>query len=238
MAHAADLDALVPGNRTLRALDGGVRSALAIADEGAPYDGKAKFYDRLIGSPLYNRLIWGTQPAQYTAFAAEAFADGDGPFLDAGCGTALFTASVYAGRDRPLVLVDRSVGMLERAAERAGGPAGASLLQADLNDLPTKPSSFPTIGCFAMLHVLDAPWDALAALTRQLAPGGKLYASMLVPDRGGVSAPYLRMLHKRGELGPLRSAAELELTARELFPGGTVAVERIGSMAYLRATAA
>ncbi len=57
------------------------------------YDRHAVMYDRVIGSPLYNRLIWRTRTADHTAFAAEAVAAGDG-LLDAGCGTAIFTGDV------------------------------------------------------------------------------------------------------------------------------------------------
>lgn len=34
-------------------------------------------------------------PADYGAFAVEAVAAGDGLFLDAGCGTVVFTAGAY-----------------------------------------------------------------------------------------------------------------------------------------------
>jgi hypothetical protein len=86
----------------------------------APYDHHAKVYDRLIGAPLYNRLIWRARVSDYAAFAAEAVADGDGPMLDAGCGTAVFSADAYRAASRPLILADRSRGMLDRAAERVG----------------------------------------------------------------------------------------------------------------------
>lgn len=237
MALPADLATLVGAERPLRALPGGVLSSVDDGAPGARYDRIARFYDQLIGSPLYNRVIWGASPADYTAFAAEAYAAGDGPFLDAGCGTAVFTAAVYRSGTRPLVLADRSLGMLEKATERVGGVGCATALQADLLDLPTPPASFGAIGCFAMLHVLDEPWLALRSLAAQLRPSGRLFSSMLVTDRGGISTPYLRMLRRRGELGPLRSAAEFESAARALFPGGEVSVARKGAMAYVRVTA-
>lgn len=46
-------------------------------------------------------------PASYTDFAAEAVADSDGPVLDVGCRTAVFTADCYRSTDRPVILVDR-----------------------------------------------------------------------------------------------------------------------------------
>lgn len=85
-------------------------------DVGAPYDRRAAAYDRLVANRLYNRLVWGTSPTAYRAFAAEAAADSEGPLLEVGCGTAAFTAGAYAATERYVQLVDRSRGMLERAA--------------------------------------------------------------------------------------------------------------------------
>lgn len=120
--------------------------------EGAPYDSRAAAYDRVVGSTLYNRLIWGASTDLYRAFARRAVASGDGPLLDAGAGSAVFTDRAYADTDRPLILVDRSLGMLEaardRIAKRAGGslPASVTLLQADANELPLRDTSSPW-GC-------------------------------------------------------------------------------------------
>jgi SAM-dependent methyltransferase len=230
MDDAAAPAATVP----LRELGGGLVSALPEGDEGAPYDRHAEIYDRLIGNRRYNQLIWGCDPREYATFAAEALAAGDGPFLDAGSGTAVFTADLYRRASRPVVLVDRSTGMLRKAAERLDG-APVTLVQADLFALPFSPQTFSTVGCFAMLHVLDEPWDALARLRSMVAPGGQLYASMLVVDRR-LSRHYHRMLERRGEMGPPRRAAELASVAGELFTDAQVT--RTGAMAWLRAVAA
>jgi SAM-dependent methyltransferase len=131
------------------------------------------------------------------------------------------------------VLVDRSLGMLKRANARLSG-APVRLVQADLGDLPFAPRSFQTVACFAVLHVLEEPWKALAALRDQLAPGGKLFASMLVTDRGGISRPYMSALRRSGELGPPRSVEDFTAAAREIL-GDSVDVQRKGAMAYLRA---
>lgn len=221
----------------LRSARPGIASALPADDEGAAYDRRAAAYDRVIGNRLYNRLIWGTDASAYAAFAAEALAAGDGPMLDAGCGSAVFTADVFARTQRPVVLTDRSLDMLERAGQRLDGDAPTALLQADLFDLPFAPARFQTVGCFAMLHVLDDPWTALTAAHDQLAPGGRLFASMLVRDGGIVGRGYLRVLERAGEVGSPRSTGELTAAARELF-GGSADVRRTGSMAWLRATRA
>ena len=234
MPSAPALDPLLAPGRTLREVPGGLLSALPVGDQGAPYDRKAAVYDRVIGSRLYNRLLWGVERAEYREFAAEAVASGEGPFLDAGCGSAVFTAPVYESAPRPLVLCDRSLGMLDRAVERLHG-APTTCLQADIFDLPFAPQTFGTIGCFAMLHVLDDPWAALRSLAGCLAPGGRLFASMLVTDRS-FGNRYAQLLHRSGELGPPRSSADLQAAAREVFAHAEVT--RSGSMAWLRASAA
>jgi len=201
----------------------------------ADYDRNARIYDRLIGNRLYNRLVWGTSPRDYSDFATEALASADGPFLDAGCGTLVFTAEPYGASPRPLTLVDGSQGMLDKAAERLG-ESSANLRRADLFDLPFEPGGFTTVACHGVLHVLAEPWRALASLRAQLAPGGTFFASMLVRDRA-VGRAYLEMLQRAGEVGPPRSEAELAAAARDVF-GDSGRVTRTGSMAWLRASAA
>lgn len=231
---APDLDSLLAPGRTLRPVRPGVLSTLPVGDQGAPYDRRAAVYDRLIGNRAYNRLAWATDPADYRAFAAEAISAREGSFLEVGCGTATFTATAYRGASRPLVLVDRSLDMLGHAAERIAG-APAALVQADLLDLPFVPRRFATVACFGVLHVLDDPWAALEALRDQMAPGGHVFASMLVADRRLGSA-YLAALHRAGEVGPPRRADELADAARAVF-GASADVRRTGSMAWLRGTA-
>jgi SAM-dependent methyltransferase len=228
---SAALDGVLANGRQLRPAAPGVLSAMAEDHPGAPYDRHARVYDRLIGNRAYNRLVWGVSASSYAKFAAEAVGAGQGLYLDAGCGTAVFTADVYRTASRPLVLVDLSVGMLERAASRMPEGRGA-LVQADLHDLPFAPGSFETIGCFAMLHVLEDPWTALAALRDYMAPGGALFASMLVTDRA-VGRRYLTLIRRRGEVGPPHTADDFAAAAGKIFGAGAE-VQRTGSMAWLR----
>lgn len=232
MYGSPDVESLLAPGRTLRRGRGRVVSVLPAGDEGARYDRRAATYDRVITSSVYNRLAWDTSPSQYAAFAAEAVAAGSGPLLDAGCGTATFTAPAYRAASRPLVLVDRSLDMLARAAKRLPD-APAAFVQADLSDLPFSSGRFATVACFGTLHVLDDPWAALAALRDQVAPGGLLFASMLVADRA-VGRAYLSALHRAGEAGPPRRTEHLAGAAQAVF-GAAADVRRTGSMAWLRA---
>lgn len=227
------IDNLIAPGIKLRDEGDGISSAIAAGSQAAPYDRHASFYDALIGSRLYNRVIWGAPITDYSAFAMEALRDGNGPFLDAGCGTAVFTASVYHNAHRPLVLVDRSLAMLRHAATRLSN-VPATLIQARLESLPFSRRSFETVACFAVLHVLDDPWTVLADLREHVAPGGRLFASMLVADGSRTSRRYLSMLHRRGEVGPPRYADDLQHAANEIFTQAVVS--RTGSMAWLRAS--
>ena len=232
MSAGPEVESLLAPGRTLRPVRAPVVSALSSGDEGARYDRRAAMYDRLIGNRLYNRLAWGTSPSQYSAFAAEAVAAGSGRLLDAGCGTATFTAAAYREARRPLVLIDRSVDMLERAAQRLAD-APAAFVQADLLDLPFSSGQFSTVACFGVLHVLDDPMAALAALRDQLEAGGQLFASVLVADRA-VGRAYLDVLYRAGEVAmPCR--AEHLANAAQAVLGAPVDVQRTGSMAWLRA---
>jgi len=214
---ALDPRSLLAPGRTLRPATDKVLSALPPNDQGAPYDPKAAIYDRVVGARAYNRIMRGTSTAAYREFAGEALAAAIGPMLDAGCGSAVFTAGAYREASRPLVLVDRSIGMLTRASARLDR-APAALVQADLLDLPFAPESFTTVCCFAML---DDPWPALASLWRQLAPGGRFLASMLVTDRPAGGA-YLRVLRRAGEVGPPRNLAELAAAAHQALGDSVV----------------
>lgn len=223
---------LAPG-RAVRRL-GGWWSATTAAVPATRYDRHARAYDRLVGSWGYNRFVWGSSTSSYTGFAARAVAEGAGPLLDLGCGTTLFTAEVYRASSRPVLLVDRSPGMLARVAERLAGvdPARVVLLQADLFDLPLQPDAFPTVVSYGLLHLFDDPASLLRVLDTQRAPGGAVYATGLIAGTA-LAGPVLRLLHAAGETAPPRRLGELARVARaELGP--SVQVHREGGMAFLR----
>ncbi|HEV2753139.1 MAG TPA: hypothetical protein VGV36_04805, partial [Solirubrobacteraceae bacterium] len=113
-ADAVLAELLIP-DRGLRQVADHMFSALPPDDPGdVAYDRRAATYDRLVGSRLYNRLVWASSPRAYAAFAQRAERAGEGPLLDVACGSAVFTASIYGGSARPVVVVDRSTGMLQR----------------------------------------------------------------------------------------------------------------------------
>ena len=98
---------LQPGRRLVD-VGAGVLSAVEPDARGSRYDRQARSYDLAIGNRLYTRLVWSASTTFYAPFAQ---------------------ASV-AQSERPLILVDRSAGLL---------------------DLPFKPGSFETVSCHGLL---------------------------------------------------------------------------------------
>lgn len=203
--------------------------------EGSSYVGRAAaVYDRLVRSRTYNRIAWSTDPADYSAFAAEAIDSADGPLLEAAAGSAAATAHLHARSGRPTVLVDLSAGMLERAARGIaaaadGGdvPAHVRLVRADVQRLPLAPGGYDTVLGLGLLHLFDDVPALVAALAAQLAPGGRMFLAGLVPaTRRG--RRYLDLLHRAGEVAAPRTAAELGSLV-----GPTATLRTVGCMAYL-----
>lgn len=197
------------------------------------FDGLAAAYDTMVGSRLYNRLVWGTDPDDYAAFARRAVASADGPLLDVAAGAATATADSYLASGRPVVITDASRRMLTLAARRLtldGRPrADTRFVQADAYALPFPPGGFDTVVCLGFLHMVDDLTGFVDGLLAQLRPGGRLFASSLVLA-GGFGSRYLRLLHNRGVVTSPRTADEL---AEEFG----VPVLRRGAMAYLELAA-
>lgn len=189
-------------------------SVIPESEQDHHYDETAAMYDRLIGNRVYNRLVWGAWPSTYTAFAAGALASReDGPVLDAGCGTLVFTAKLYCTFDRPLVLMDRSLGMLRRGRERlikiAGSvPENVMLLQGDIFDLPFRNGCFPTVQSFGVLHIFERTDLLLRELDRVRSNDGSLFLSSLAAN-GWFAKRYLAMLKKRGEVALIEPGESL-----------------------------
>ena len=56
---------LLLGGRELRTAGRGIWSVLPAETAGQKYDHRAAAYDFVVGSALYNRLVWGTSTAAY-----------------------------------------------------------------------------------------------------------------------------------------------------------------------------
>ncbi len=184
---------------------------------GAAYDSKAKMYEKLVSSRLYNKIIWGTTPDDYTSFSEKAINSTKGLVLDAGCGGLIQTSDIYKSTKNKCVLVDNSSEMLSIAKSRlvdAQGqiPSNITLLQADAFHLPFPENTFDTVCSFGMVHIFDDKQAYVNELLRTLKPGGSFYFSSMTTKRG-ISAWYMGQLRKMNEFGVLFS----EEQTRSLF---------------------
>lgn len=208
-------DVLAEG-RDVREAEEGIYSVLPDASHRHLYDRRAALYDLIVSTRIYNRVMWGTLPSSYTAFAQEALdSAAAGPVLDAGCGSLLFTSRAHLESARAVVAFDQSLRMLRRARARLNVtsgqlPAHVRLLQGDLADLPFRPASFRTVLCLNVLHhFADAP-QLISTLNELLTPGGRLFMTSLVLNRRFPGDPYLRALHRSGDFVRPRTADELK----------------------------
>lgn len=178
----------------------------ALGDEiNAPYDSKAKLYESLVSSNIYNRVFWGASPADYKKFAIDAIGGGSGFLLDVGCGGLVQTSDIYLQSKRSSVLLDSSLEMLKVAKKRLRNtsdaiPENLTLLQADGLNLPFNDSTFKTVCSFGMIHLFDDKKKFLAELLRVLKTDGTLFLSALTTKRT-ISRLYMSQLQKAKEVG-------------------------------------
>lgn len=216
----------------VREVDDRIYSVMPGGSEALYDDGRAWVYDLLVGSRLYNRLIWAARRDGYAEFAAAAVKSSEnGPLLDAACGSMLFSVDAHRASSRLTVACDQSIEMLRRARrrlmQRGAFPEHVILLQADVTSLPFKASAFETVLCMNVLHHIEAGDGLITGLKRLLAPGGKLFLTSLVRADRGVGDGYMNLLHRRGEFATPRSPADIE---RML--GASFDVRLDGHMAY------
>jgi ubiquinone/menaquinone biosynthesis C-methylase UbiE len=143
-----ELKEVVADDRVVRLIEEDIYSVLPDTSVQHHYDKRAALYDSVVSTRLYNLVMWGTSPSHYVEFASQALnSSRDGMFLDAGCGSLLFTGRIYVNSNRQIVAFDQSLAMLRRARQRLRKLSGCvpehiRLLQADLNDLPFLRKSF------------------------------------------------------------------------------------------------
>ena len=235
---ADELKAVVAEDRSVRLIEEDIYSVLPDTSVQHHYDKRAPLYDAFVSTRLYNFVMWGTSPGDYVEFARQALdSSSEGIFLDAGCGSMLFTARTYVSSNRQIVAFDQSLAMLRRARERlrklAGRvPENIRLLQADLSDLPFRRNSFRTVMCLNVLHQFPDAAKLVSGFRKLLSEEGNLYLTSLISNHRTIGDWYIKVLYRTGEFVRPRNEKEL----RELF--GRAFVERItyvgkGNMAFI-----
>ena len=232
------LKEIVTEEHSVRLIEEDIYTVLPDTSVPHHYDKRASLYDSVVSTPLYNFVMWGTSPCDYVQFARQALnSSGDGVFLDAGCGSLLFTGRIYSCSNRPIVAFDQSLAMLRRARQRLRKLSGCvpehiRLLQADLNDLPFRRKSFRTILCLNVLHQFADATALVSGFNELLSESGDLYLTSLVSNKRTIGDWYLEALYRTGEF--VRPRNEIEL--RELFVQGLgqrISYEEKGNMAFV-----
>ena len=240
MDALAELKEVLAENRAVRLVEDDIYSALPDVSHKHHYDRRATVYDLVVSTRLYNRVMWGSSPLDYVAFARQAVAsNADGRLLDAGCGSLLFTASVYLERKRKIIAFDQSLAMLRRARQRLTDlfglvPEHIRLLQADLNDLPFRSNSFQTILCLNVLHHSEHADRLFPALKNLLVDKGDLFLTSLVLNNRFIGDRYLNALYATGEFVRPRTVVELKEILVKSF-GQEPNCKTKGNMAYVTA---
>jgi len=206
---------------------------------GGDYDKQAMQYDKLVSNPLYNRIMWGNSPNDYSRFLSDSLAESDGGIMaDIGCGSLSFTAPIYAQMpNQDIILCDYSIEMLKIGKDRLEktGQLSPSIhfLRADALAMPVKYEAFQTVFCFGILHIFDDPSRLVNECKRMLKAGGKLHITSLCSDRK-LSSRYLNFLHKKGHVArPMSSEKILQLITES---GLTIEKSIVkGGMTYITA---
>lgn len=237
MNRAERLKEVLTEGCAIRLVEDDIYSALSDDSNRHFYDRRATAYDSVVGTRLYNRMMWGTSPLDYIAFASEAIMSNHGErMLDAGCGSLLFTAQLYIASDRQIVAFDQSLRMLQRARARlielsGSVPEHIVLLQADLSTLVFRPKQFRTILCMNVLHQYTDAAALIQKLQTLLDDAGQLYLTSLVSTGRYVGDWWLKTLYKTGEFVRPRSSIELnKLLANSA--GQDIKYQLKGNMAF------
>ena len=203
-------------NRTARLVEDDIYSVLPDDSRTHHYDKRAGAYDLVVSTRLYNFVMWGTSPSDYIDFAHQALTSSDdGIFLDAGCGSLLFTATDYVKSRRRIIAIDESLAMLRRARQRliklcGHVPEHVRLVQTDLNDLPFRPNRFNSVLCLNVLHQFSDAAALISNLKQLLTDDGDLYLTSLILNKCFVGDRYLNALYTAGEFVRPRSKRELK----------------------------
>ena len=231
-----ELKDVLEQNRAVRVVDDNIYSVLDDSTLEHHYDRRARVYDFVLGLRLYHAVMWGCSRFEHISFARESITShSNGRFLDAGCGSLMFTAESYLESTRPIVAFDESLAMLRLARQRLIRLAGSfpdhiTLLQGDLTDLPFRADSFQGVLCLNVFHHIADVATLIASLRRVLITKGQLHLSALVYNRF-IGDRYLNLLHASGVIVHPRSNPELRGILNNAL-GDNVAYRVKGNLAF------
>ena len=108
------------------------------------------------------------------------------PILDMPVGTGYFTVEMAKRHEGIVVGADIAEGMVRETASRSGEAPNLVAVQADAHHLPFPDGAFKAVVCSNGLQVMPGLVPSVVELSRVLAPGGRLYISVIVAPVGAV----------------------------------------------------
>jgi len=206
------------------------------------YDIQAVQYDKLISNGLYNRIMWGNTPKNYSDFCKKGLkSNNEGIIADIGCGTLSFTYKTYTEfYKKNLYLCDLSYEMLKIGKNRIENicedMSSITFLRLNALDMPFRDNTIQTVFSFGLFHIFENPSYLLQEIVRVLKPKGKLFLTSLCTDRK-LSAKYLNLLHKHGHVSnPLNSTEIIDIIEKNgikitefIVKGGMVYISGINN---------
>lgn len=186
----------------------------AVQAAPAKYDFRAKQYDWLVGTDIFNLLHWNIRTKHLKEFAGKAILSSQGQLLDIGCGSLTQTANHYLHSPNRCILLDQSVNMLRVGESRLTKNGRKSLLpnlkliQADAFNLPFAKEHFDVLCSFGTLHLFDDKRAFLQAVLPFLKVGGEFYF-LVMTNKYLNSRLFMGSLRFLGEFGKVCSPPEL-----------------------------
>ena len=131
------------------------------------------------------------------AIVADHIQPGD-RVLECACGTGLLT-EVIAQRCARLTATDFAPRMLERAKKNCAAFDNVAFEPADITALKYADDSFDAVVAGNVIHLLDAPLQALRELDRVCRPGGRLIIpTYMNRDKAGKTSGFASAVGKAG----------------------------------------
>lgn len=117
--------------------------------------------------------------------------EGRARVLDVGCGTGRYTSRIQARLGRPVVGLDLSAGMLERARAKVAGGADLRLVRGDATEMPFADRAFDAAVLVLVVHHVEDLGALVGELHRVLEPGGRVL--FMTRDHDEIRDSYIAM---------------------------------------------
>lgn len=185
-----------------------------VENSASGYDSKSKFYDVVVGSRIYNKLMWRNDINDYKKFAEDAVENTSGVLVDAGCGSLNFTLEAYIKYKCKIILIDNSIEMLRICREKLkqSGRLGIDIfcVHGNILKLNFEYEKINSILSMGMMHLFENQQvcNILNGFVKGLTKGGKIFVSSLNPQTN-FSKKYMKLLYSKGEMAKPREINEL-----------------------------